>query len=349
MKRANVSGRAILSGGILLFCLFGIMTVEATEPTVAEVTHSTLQDIDENGIGTYQQSDSEKVTVEGIVLNNPEEMDFTEPDYPQFMGGEWQIFVQSDDPCDHSGTAVWYGQNYARVGGSGSYTDEEFRDEMCRINRDPETGYVFSAGDKVRVTGWFKFYGGKTNINERHAVEDMFNFEIELVQPAAGLPEPEVITLDDVIDDNGNFRFNGDPNYGCEYYQGRLVRINDVNITDPENFAPDETIRIRDAGGKEFDIKLGTGNGFSRFDCPEGEIDVTGIFDQEAPGCEVCDYGYRLIVTNYDGNGLVLTDRGHHRGNLPGDVNGDFKVGFADFAEMAENWLETAPGLYGCD
>ena len=42
---------------------------------------------------------------------------------------------------------------------------------------------------------------------------------------------------------------------------------------------------------------------------------------------------------------MVLTDRGHKRGNLPGDINEDYMVDFTDFAELANNWLQQAPGL----
>jgi len=62
----------------------------------------------------------------------------------------------------------------------------------------------------------------------------------------------------------------------------------------------------------------------------------------------VCKDGYRLWVPNYDGNGLVLTDRGHKRGNLPGDINTDYVVDFYDFAELAENWLQQRAGLNCC-
>ena len=43
---------------------------------------------------------------------------------------------------------------------------------------------------------------------------------------------------------------------------------------------------------------------------------------------------------------MVLTDRGHKRGNLPGDINSDYMVDFTDFAELANNWLQQVPGLY---
>jgi hypothetical protein len=321
-----------------------VASVKGDEPTVAEVTHWELQAVDADGVGTYDATD--KVIITGIVLNNPEEMLEPTPG-TGYMGGQWQIYIQGEGD-DHGGTAVWYGQYYAKVGGSGNYTDEELMDELCCINRDPNSGYIFAAGDRVKVTGWYKFYKGKINVNEKHQVESMYDFEVELLEPAAGLPQPEVITLDDVKDVNDEYIFDQTRLTGCEYYQARLARINDVNIIDPENWGPDNTVTITDATGLTFPVKLGIGDGFTRYDCPTGQIDIIAIFDQESSGYMVCKDGYRLWVTDYDGNGLVLTDRGHKRGNLPGDINTDYQVDFVDFAELAENWLRQRAGLSGC-
>lgn len=335
--------RTIVLVGIL--ALTFVARAKGDEPTVAEVTHWELQAVDEDGVGTYSATD--KVILSGIVLNNPEEMLNPTPG-AGFMGGQWQIYIQGEGN-DHAGTACWMGQYYAKVGGSGNYTDEQLLSELCRINHDPNTGYIFSAGDRVKGTGWYKFYKGKINVNEKHQVEPMFDFEVELVEPAVGLPQSEVITLDQVKDVNDDYIFDSSRLTGCEYYQARLVRINDVNIIDPENWGPDNTVTIIDANGLTFPVKLGIGDGFTRFDCPTGQIDVIGIFDQESSDYMICKDGYRIWVTNYDGNGLVLTNRGHKRGNLPGDINADFKVDFIDFAEMSASWLECAPGLYDCD
>lgn len=322
--------------------------LKADEYTVSEVTHWELQAVDADGEGTYSATD--KVIITGIVLNNPEEMLDPTPGAPAYLGGQWQIYIQGEG-SDHAGTAVYLGQYYDKVGGqSGSYSDEELLSELCRINHDPNTGYTFAAGDRVRVTGWYKFYKGKTNVNELHETDPTFDFEVELLEPADGLPQPELITLDMVKDVNDQYIFDQTRLTGCEYYQARLVRTNDVNIIDPENWGPDNTVTITDANGLTFPVKLGIGDGFTRYECPMGQIDVIAIFDQENPSSEPpFKSGYRLWVTDYDGNGLVLTDRGHERGNLPGDINTDYIVDFYDFAELAENWLQQRAGLSGCD
>ncbi len=328
----------------MMLLIFAV-AVRGDEPTVAEVTHWQLQAVDADGVGTYE--DTDKIIIKGIVLNNPEEMLNPTPG-TGYMGSQWQIYIQGEDD-DHAGTAVYLGQYYAKVGGSGNYTDEEMLSELCRINHDPNTGYIFAAGDRLKVTGWYKFYKGKINANEKHQVEPMFDFEVELLEPAAGLPQPETITLDMVKDGNDQYIFDPSRLTGCEYYQARLVRINDVNIIDPENWGPDNTVTIMDVNGLTFPVKLGVGDGFTRYGCPAGQIDVIAIFDQESSGYLVCKDGYRLWVIDYDGNELVLTDRGHERGNLPGDINTDYKVDFYDFAELANNWLQQTAGLSNCE
>jgi hypothetical protein len=331
----------LVAAMLLLFAV----AVRGDEPTVAEVTHWQLQAVDEYGVGTYDASD--KVTITGIILNNPEEILNPTPGAPAYMGGQWQIYIQGEG-SDHAGTAVYMGQYYARVGGqSGSYTDEQLLSELCRINHDPNTGYTFAAGDRVKVTGWYKFYNGKINVNEQHEADPAFDFEVKLLEPAVGLPQPEIITLDMVKDGSDQYIFDQTRLTGCEYYQGRLVRVIDVNIVNPENWGRDNTVTITDANGLTFPVKLGIGNGITRYGCPAGQIDVIAIFDQE---CSSFPYtaGYRLWVPDYDGNGLVLTNRGHERGNLPGDINTDYIVDFYDFAELAGNWLEHRAGLSAC-
>ncbi len=326
---------------VMVLCF--VCSPAANGQTVAEVTHWELQAVNADGVGTYDATD--KVIITGIVLNNPEDMLNPTPS-DVGMGGSWQFYLQGEGG-DHAGTAVWLGQNYSLVSSSEDYTDEELLSELCRINRDPNTGYVITAGDRVKITGWYKFYKGKINVNEQHEADPYFDFEVELLKPAVGLPSPEVVNLNQLKDENG-FIFDSSRLTGCEYYQSRLIRVEDVNIVYPENWAPNGTVIIRDSNGIEFNVKLGIGDGFSRFSCPEGQIDVIGILNQESSGYTVCKDGYFIWVVNYDGNGLVLTDRGRQRGNLPGDINSDYIVDFKDFAELAGNWLTNRAGLYDC-
>lgn len=316
------------------------VAVKGDNPTVAEVTHQQLQAIDSDGVGTYDATD--KVTITGIVLNNPEEM-LDPTSSTSGMGGQYQFYVQGEG-ADHAGTAVYMAERYVYMGG-GYYTDAQWGTELWRMNHDPNTGYVFQAGDRVSVTGWYLFHNGKMNVNEKHKTDPFYDMNVAVITPAAGLPQPETITLDLVKNSSDQFIFDQNRTTGCEYYQARLVRVDDVNIINPANWAPNATLTIKDKTGKTFPVLLGIGAGFSRYTCPTGQISIIAIFDQEASSNTICKDGYRLWVTNYDGNGLVLTDRGHPRGNMPGDINIDYTVDFYDFAELANHWLMQRPGL----
>jgi len=304
-------------------------------------TNWQVQSVNSSGVGNHPDlTTSNKVTVEGIILNNPSFMLSAEPNENSAgVGGQWQIYIQGDGN-DHAGTAIWMGQVYDHVwGGDGTYTNEQWLSEIYTLSHDQATGYELAAGDKVRVTGLLKYYNGKTNINERHSTEEDNNIIIELVEPAVGLPKPEVINLSDVKDFNDNDIFDATRLSGGEYYQGQLVRINNVSFVE-ENWGPGNTAVITDSTGRTLPVIYGIGFGFNKVCNLAEEFDVIGIFDQEGV--------YRLWVCNYDGNGLVLTDRGA-KYNLPGEVTGDGKVDFRDLAELAENWLKCIPGSDGCD
>lgn len=283
--------------------------LQAADPTVAEVTHSQLQAVDATGEGTYAATDLASVI--GIILNDPEDMLNPTPG----PSAAWQIYVQGEGD-DHAGTAVYMRQYGAAMGGE-NYSDASWLAEMHRVNHDPNTGYMFAAGDRVRITGRHKFFNGKTNINERHQVDPMFDFQVELIKPAVGLPQPEVITLDLVTDGVDSFVFDPTRLTGCERYQARLVRVDDVNVVDPENWMPNGIIHIEDSAGRQLPVLLGLGDGFTRYPCPIGQIDVIAIFDQESSDWRG---GYRLWVMDYDGNGLALTHRGSRKADLPWDV-----------------------------
>lgn len=327
---------------IILLCT---AVTTAAEPLA--VTHRELQAVNPDGSSAF--SGPTRVSVEGILLNNPEEwLDPTaDPTVaPWYMGGQWEIFVQGEtDPNgnpDQAGTAVWMGQNYANGPGAFSYTNEQWKNELYRVNRDPNTQWVFRAGDRIRVTGRHLHYNGKRNINEQHNTDPDFSFTVELVKPAVGLPRPIEITLSDLRNEYDIDIFDPNRLSGGEYYQSRRVRIENVFITDPQNWGPGNTVTISDATGRTFPVRLGLGDGISRYACPLDWIDVIGIINQNSPTGQG---GYYLIALNYDGSGMVLGDASNRRGNLPGDINGDYRVDLLDVAELAANWLVQRDGL----
>lgn len=316
---------------VLSFALVGVVKAA---PNIAEVTHSEFQAVDAGGEHVYNATDM--VVLEGILLHNPADMLDPTPDdtiTETFnLGGQWQIFFQGEED-DHAGTAVFLGQLYNNlpwVSPDGGYSNEEFISELSRLN-----AARFSPGDRIRVTGYFLSYNGKLNINEQHNNSPDHDFTIELLERGVGLPRPEVVTLNELKDDNDEFIFDPARQSGCEYYQSRLVKIEDVYFADANDWGPNAELVISD-GSKTFPVKLGRGNGiYAGSNNLTEPFDVIGIMDQESPN--LTD-GYRLYVMNYDGNGSVLAGREHRMADKPGDVNLDGLVDIDDFIEMIEDW-----------
>ena len=310
--------------------------VAKAEPTVAEVTHSVFQAVNATGEHTYNATD--KVILEGILLHNPADMLDPTPDDTIIetfnLGGAWQIFFQGEGD-DHAGTSVFLGQLYNNlpwIATDGGYSNEEFIAELNRLN-----AAQFSPGDRIRVTGYFLSYKGKLNLNEQHNKNPEHNFTIELIERGVGLPHPEVVTLDELKDSDDSFIFDSSRQRGCEYYQARLIKVEDVYFVDANNWSPDAELVITE-GMKTFPVKLGRGNGIYAGSNNLAEpFDVIGIMDQESTDLRS---GYRLYVMNYDGNGSVLASREHRLADKPGDVNLNDIVDFVDFARLAEDWLE---------
>ncbi|MBN1807281.1 MAG: hypothetical protein JW837_18695 [Sedimentisphaerales bacterium] len=321
---------------IVLMMALSFLFVNLTEaaPTVANVTHSDFQAVDASGEHVYNTT--EKVAIEGILLHNPADMlDPTADDTiaeTYNVGGQWQIFFQGEGQ-DHAGTAVWMGQLYNNlpwVALDGGYSNEEFVSELSRLN-----AARFGPGDRIRVTGYYLSYKGKQNINEQHNNNPDHDFTIELLERGVGLPRPEVVTLDDLKDIDDEFIFDPSRKTGCEYYQARLIKIENVSFADADDWGPDGELLITD-GIKTFPVKLGRGNGiYAGSNNLDDTFDVIGIMDQD--GADLIG-GYRLYVMNYDGNGSVLADREHRRADKPGDIDLDGIVDIDDFTEIIEDW-----------
>lgn len=303
---------------IALSTTINLVTVIAAQaaPTTAEVTHTEFQAVNANGEQAYTAT--EKVALEGILLHNPADMLNPTPDETITetfnIGGQWQIFFQGDGD-DHAGTAVWLGQLYNNlpwVAPDGGYTNEEFIAELSRLNTAQ-----FCPGDKIRATGYYLSYNGKLNINEQHSNNPDHDFTIELLERGLGLPRPEVVTLDDLKDENDEFIFDNTRQTGCEYYQARLIKIENVYFADANDWVPHGQLTITD-GAKTFPVKLGRGNGiYAGSNNLTEPFDIIGIMDQES--AYLID-GYRIYVMNYDGNGSVLASYEHHLADITDDV-----------------------------
>jgi hypothetical protein len=283
------------------------------DPTVAEITHREFQAVNSSGEQTYGAT--QKVTLEGILLHHPADMlDPTPNDgitEPFNLGAQWQFFFQGEGD-DHAGTAVFMGQLYHNlpwVAPDGGYSNEQWIAELTRLN-----AAQFSPGDRIRVTGYFLSYRGKMNINEQHSNNPERDFTIELLERGVGIPRPEVVSLDELKDEDDQFVFDPERLVGGEYHQGRLIKIEGVSVVDPNGWAQGGTLVVTD-GYKTFPIRLGRGNGIyaGSFNLTE-PFDVIGILDQESVGMRD---GYRLWVVNYDGNGQVLAAYEHRLADLP--------------------------------
>jgi len=313
-----------------------LVVVAKADPTVAKVAHSEFQAVDASGEQMYSATD--KVILEGILLHNPADMLDPTPDdtiTETFnISGQWQIFFQGEGD-DHAGTAVWLGQLYNNlpwVSPEGGYSNEEFIAELSRLN-----AAQFSPGNRIRVTGYYLSYNGKLNINEQHNNNADHDFRIEQVERGVGLPRPEVVTLDELKNVEDDFIFDPNRQRGGEYYQGRLIKIEDVYFVDANGWGPHGELVITD-GTKTFGVKLGRGNGiYAGSNNLTEPFDVIGILDQESTDLT---RGYRLYVMNYDGNGSVLASREQRRADKPGDVNLDGIVDYDDFTELLDDWLE---------
>jgi hypothetical protein len=283
------------------------------DPSVAPVSHSLFQAVDSSGEQTYTAT--QKVILEGIVLHNPADMLDPTPDDAitelYNLGGQWQLFFQGEGE-DHAGTAVYLAQLYDNLPWilpGGGYSNAQFIAELARLN-----AAQFSVGDRIRVTGYFLSYKGKMNINEQHNNQPDHDFMIEVLERGVGLPKPEVVSLDELKDDQDRFVFDPARRVGGEYYQGRLIKIEEVNVVDTDGWGPDGSLIVT-KGTKTFPIKLGRGNGIypGSFNLSQ-PFDVIGILDQESTDLRS---GYRLYVMNYDGNGRVLASYEHRMADRP--------------------------------
>ena len=298
-------------GMLIAIALLASAHLAGTSVSAQDYTpHVEYQAVDENGFGVFPLN--EPIYMKGVIINHPDDMLDPTPGAPNFLGGLWQEFIQTADPEDFGGTALWMGQYIGKIRGKhpeDSYTDEEWRAEMRRLNFDPQTGHPFRPGDLVKVYARAPglHFRGKTNINEQHCKDPSMDFDIHLLEAGFGLPAPELITLSDVKDERDEFIFDHQRLIGVEHYQGTLVRFNDVDFISRENWKPDGELVIEDGTGRTFPVKLGRNECFEIFDPPPGRFDIIGIFDQEDldPDNGLMD-GYRLWVMKYDGNGHVI-------------------------------------------
>lgn len=302
--------------------------------------------------------------VQGVLLSDPGSIFDNSPSFVPVswpatafqFGGRQQPFVQSVDPTDVGGAAMFLAQSLgnhpANQDDFFSYTDQEWLAEVARVNFDPSTGHEFRAGDLIEVRARIGLhFSGKFNINEAHDNAAGNDFDVILLQADFGLPQARTLLLSDVKDVDDLDIFDPARTTGGEAYQSQRVLLRQVFILDPENWARGQVIQVSD-GLRTLPVLLGTDPDFDLLPAPLGDVDIIGIFDQEAsvPPVGGLD-GYRLIATaaadfspaeicSSDLNGDLRTDLfdGEQffsdRGSLGGasDLNGSGIVDLADFA-----------------
>jgi hypothetical protein len=298
MKNARVIGMAV--------CVFLTMY-----SMVQAETHSELQAVDATGQVTYSKIGATPVpanlvVLEGIVLNNPEDM--LDPAY------QWQIFLQGEG-SDTSGTSIWAGK---------FYQSSVWADELVRLNASG-----FRQGDRIRITGYAASMNGKANINERHSAAPEMDFSVTLLQSGVGLPTPELTTVAEIND------FDATRQTGGERYQNRRIRLEHVSLQSGTTaWGSNSYVTIVDPSDSNETVPLRLCNVDFGTQLPATWFNIVGLGNQEpitpgpVPGTGLTD-GYEVWVTQACGI------------EVPGDCNLDGTIDGADLAIMATNWNGT--------
>lgn len=312
MKKSGLKTKGFFHGCTLLSCLTvlsGVMIAQAE-------THSNLQSVNETGASAWEGSFP--FTIRGVITTTLDEVLDPTPNFLPWdngansgkMGAEWQIFIQAVDEGDFGGTALWLGQNYGNQpwirNEALSYTNEAWLENLSRVTTDSESGTALAPGDLVEVTVRKSLaYGGKRNINEAHSNAPDNKFDVYLLEADYGLPEPELITLSDLVlpDTSGENAqlniFDQTRQTGGEHYQGTRVRINSLQIVSAEGWNPEETwskrgnIKVTDGNNHFFALRhprrdLGA--------APSGVFDAIGIINQESGSSTLGSTGYELFI-----------------------------------------------------
>ncbi|NLB66348.1 MAG: hypothetical protein GX803_07765 [Lentisphaerae bacterium] len=266
-------------------------TAMAQQP--GPMTHAALQAVDEVGESAWVEE--LPFTIQGVVLNDPEEMlDYSYAPGAEMppKGGQYQMFIQAVGAGDRGGTALYVAQ--CSIPLFADHFDEAgWANELQRILFDGQ-GRKFRKGDVVEVTARQAiFYNGKVNINKAHRTTPDNNFDIALVKANAGLPKAEPITLADLKDGNDEAIFDATRLSGGEFYQGVRVRLDGVRLTDTngwgETMWADRVCTVEDASGRTLLLRMPlTALG----EPPSSWFSAIGILNQEGSNTS----GYELFV-----------------------------------------------------
>lgn len=164
-----------------------------------------------------------------------------------------------------------------------------------------------------------------------------------LVEAGVGLPAPTSLTLADLWDEATDaVHFDPTRQTGGERFQGELVKLSGLHLTNPAAWAANAEVTVSDDDGRLFTLMLGRNPSFASLAAPTGLFDAVGIFDQDASFSPTGDAkdGYRLWIMN-------ASDITVAPSVLIGDANGDCTVGAADYAIWAAQFGQSGEGLAG--
>ena len=298
----------------ILTGLLGGWALTASAQTA--VTHWDLQAVTSTGTSAWVEAFP--FTIQGVILNDPEEMlpvAYNPDATGTSNGGQFQMFIQSVAAGDRGGTAVYMAQMSFIAGNN--YDEAGWASEMQRVRYDGN-GRKFRKGDLVEVTARKAlFYNGKRNINEAHRTLEENNFDVALVRPNTVLPQAEAITLADLKNEDNSAIFDATRVTGGEHYQGMRVRLDGIRLSNTNGWGKtnwaDRICTAADDTGRTLTMRMPlTDLG----PAPETStwFSATGIMNQEGSSTN----GYELFVQEI---GPVL--------NVGAGVSGGMAVTFA--------------------
>lgn len=274
-----------------------VLTVLLAAHAHAEL-HKNLQAVTASGSSAW--SESYPLIMDGIVTTDPDELlgpVFVE-ESEIMQDGQFQIFFQAVDSNDRGGTACWMRQDYTvQYGGNGTYSNEEWNQEMTRLLIDADTGRELRKGDRIEVTASkAMFYGGKMNINEGHRINTN-DFSIRVTHANYGLPPPESVSLTQLLNSRNEPIFDSTRQTGGENWQGMRIRLDGVrfintvgwNLTNAAFSA--RTGKVEDVNGYTFPVRF-TRRDIGMAPASDEWVSVVGILNQEGANTA----GYELIV-----------------------------------------------------
>jgi hypothetical protein len=249
-----------------------------------------LQAVDANGNPTDPMVNAlpepeNRVTVQGIALNSPEDFSVIDPAVPGWQ--YWQVYVQSEVADEPAGIAVFQGRFFA-ASWPPPYPD-------------------VVAGDRVEVEGFVSDHRGKSNINTRHSPAPQMDFTVSVLDHPG---EPSPVAIPNLADCTyfSNERVDEAGKRGGEFYQAQWCKLSNVWIVDPPaedppwgdgwGWEPGKSVLVTDASGATLPLYLSSVGDFLDYAQPTMQFSVVGIFDQEDEGTDIGG-GVTAYTENY--------------------------------------------------